>query len=70
MAKKAWNGGSVERALELARERTNKLIAQGASLCDECNGEGGSYISGVCIQCRGAGCLPPAGGLTLEDESL
>ena len=67
-APKAWNGGSVERALELARERVNKLVAQGASLCDECNGDGGT-MTGVCIQCHGAGVILPPEGLTLEDAS-
>jgi hypothetical protein len=65
--RRAWNGGSIERAMELARERNNKLIAQGASLCDECNGNGGT-IHGVCIGCRGAGVILPPEGLTLEDE--
>lgn len=67
-AKKAWNGGCVERALELARERQNVVISQGASLCDECNGAGGTYTGGVCIQCHGAGVILPPDGLTLEDE--
>lgn len=65
--RKAWNGGSIEKAMEYARERRNKLIAQGASLCDECNGNGGT-IYGVCIQCHGAGCILPAEGLTLEKK--
>lgn len=64
---KAWNGGNIERAMELARERQKTLIAQGASLCDECGGEGGSQVSGVCIQCRGAGVLLPPEGLKLPD---
>jgi hypothetical protein len=65
-ARKAWNGGSIERAMELARERRKKQIAQGATLCDECNGEGGTIASGVCITCRGAGViLPPDGLLSL-----
>ena len=64
---KAWNGGSVEAAMEYAQQMRDKMIAQGASLCDECGGEGGT-IHGVCIQCHGAGCILPAGGLTLEDE--
>lgn len=62
--KKAWNGGSVERALELAREINEKLIAQGGWVrCDECAGEGGT-IHGVCIQCRGAGILPTTEDIT------
>lgn len=65
---KAWNGGSVEKAMELARERNKMLIAQGATLCDECGGEGGSQASGVCIQCRGAGVLLPPGGLKLPAD--
>lgn len=65
---KAWNGGSRERAMELARERVDKMIEQGASLCAECNGAGGTYTSGVCIACRGAGCILPPGGLTLAEE--
>jgi hypothetical protein len=67
MPTKVWNGGSIERAMELARERRDKLIAQGAWLCDECNGNGGT-IHGVCIGCHGAGVILPAEGLTLEDE--
>jgi DnaJ-class molecular chaperone len=65
--RKSWNGGSIESAMELARERQKKLIAQGASLCDECNGNGGT-IYAVCIQCHGAGVILPSEGLTLEDE--
>jgi hypothetical protein len=65
---KAWNGGSIERAMELARERQNNLIAQGASVCSECNGEGGTALGGICIGCHGAGVILPAEGLTLEDE--
>lgn len=69
MTAKAWNGGSVEAALEYARERQKELIAQGASLCDECNGEGGSQASGVCIQCRGAGVILPPDGLKLPSPA-
>jgi hypothetical protein len=65
-ARKAWNGGSVEAAMQSAREWRDKAIAQGASLCDECGGEGGSQASGVCIQCHGAGCILPPEGLALE----
>lgn len=68
--RKAWNGGSVEEAMRLAREWRDKAIAQGASLCDECGGEGGSQTSGVCIQCHGAGCVGPFGGLTGHIEEL
>jgi hypothetical protein len=64
MTRKAWNGGSIERAMELARERQRKLIAQGATLCGECQGEGGSVANGVCIECRGAGVIVPPEGLT------
>ena len=63
---KAWNGGSVEAAMALSRKWRDEAIAQGASLCDECGGEGGSHVSGVCIQCRGAGCILPPGGLSLD----
>jgi len=66
MTKKAWNGGSIGNALAYAREQNKALISQGASLCDECGGEGGSQVSGVCIQCRGEGVLLPPGGLTLQ----
>lgn len=60
--KKAWHGGSREMAMVLAKEMLDQQIAQGASLCDECGGEGGSP-NGVCIQCRGAGVTLPFGGL-------
>ena len=60
---KAWNGGSIESAMEYARQNREKAIQQGASRCDECGGEGGSQVSGVCIQCHGAGFLLPPGGL-------
>lgn len=63
--KKAWNGGSVQQAMKFAREANLRLVAQGASLCDECNGEGGT-IHGVCIQCHGEGVLLPPGGLLPE----
>jgi len=67
--RKAWNGGSIEAAMEAARVRRDKMIAQGASLCDECNGEGGSVASGVCIECHGAGVILPPGGLKLEPDN-
>jgi hypothetical protein len=67
-ATKAWNGGSIESAMELARRRRDHAIAQGATICDECGGRGGSQISGICIQCKGAGCILPPGGLSLEGE--
>ena len=60
---KAWNGGSIEAAMEYAKQRRNEMIKQGASLCDECGGEGGLPASGVCQQCQGAGCIIPADGL-------
>jgi DnaJ-class molecular chaperone len=69
MTRKAWNGGSIERAMELARERQRKLIAQGATLCGECQGEGGSVANGVCIECRGAGVIVPPEGLTPVNAS-
>lgn len=62
MSEKTWNGGSVEEAMRLARKRVDILITQGAALCDECNGDGGT-MHGVCIQCRGAGVLLPPDGL-------
>jgi DnaJ-class molecular chaperone len=63
--RKAWNGGSIEAAMEAARNRRDAMITQGATLCDECGGEGGLRESGVCQQCRGAGCILPADGLKL-----
>jgi len=63
--KRAWNGGSIERAMEFARQRRDEMISQGAWLCDECNGEGGTVLAGVCQQCHGAGCIIPADGLRL-----
>ena len=63
--RKAWNGGSIEAAMQYARERRNKIIEQGASLCDECKGEGGLPISGLCRQCHGAGYIVPPEGLKL-----
>jgi len=64
-ARKAWNGGSIEAAMEFARQRRDEMIRQGAWLCDECNGEGGTILAGVCQQCHGAGCIIPADGLKL-----
>jgi len=65
-AKKAWNGCSVERALELAKDRNEKLIARGATLCRGCSGSGGSYLGGgICEDCSGAGVILPKGGLRL-----
>jgi|SRR5882672_798027 len=67
--RKAWRGGSVEAAMRYAREDRDKTIEQGATLCDECNGEGVCPISGVCFQCRGAGCVLPSGGLQLPKSA-
>lgn len=64
---KAWNGGSIESAMQYARERRDAMISQGATLCDECGGEGGLAASGVCQQCHGAGCIVPAHGLSLSN---
>lgn len=64
---KAWNGGSIESAMQYARERRDLMISQGASLCDECGGEGGLIASGVCQQCHGAGCIVPAEGVSLTN---
>jgi hypothetical protein len=41
----AWNGGSRERALELAHERVDVMVAQGA------DGNGGTSHT-LCPQCR------------------
>ena len=60
----AWNGGSPERALELARERVDVMISQGATLCAACDGHGGTRWA-LCDQCRGAGCFVPPEGLKL-----
>ena len=60
---KAWNGGSVEAAVEGAKRYRDEAIAQGATLCCECAGEGGTITSGLCIACRGAGSILPFGGL-------
>ncbi len=68
-ARKAWNGGSIEAAMEYARKQRDKMIEQGATLCDECGGEGGT-IFGVCQQCRGAGCIIPADGLRIPSSQL
>lgn len=69
-ARKAWNGGSIEAAMQHARGLRDKAIEQGATLCDECGGAGGSPISGVCYQCRGAGCIPPPGGLSIAGSCV
>lgn len=65
-ARKSWNGGSVESAMEYARERRNEMVAQGATLCGECKGEGGTILGGVCIGCHGSGVILPPDGLTLD----
>lgn len=62
--RKAWNGGSRERALELARDRVDVMVAQGAALCTECDGHGGTSQA-LCVRCRGAGCILPPEGLKL-----
>lgn len=67
--RKAWNGGSRERALELARERVNVMISQGATLCTECEGYGGSNDA-LCSSCRGAGCHLPPEGLRMHKTIL
>lgn len=55
---KAWNGGSKEAALELARQRIENSIARGAIRCIACQG---SQIIGddLCPTCGGAGCRWP-----------
>lgn len=64
---KAWNGGSVESAIALSKQSQEELLAQGATLCGACNGEGAMGLD-VCVECCGAGVILPADGLTLEDE--
>lgn len=66
--RKAWNGGSIESAMEYAKQQRDKMIEQGATLCDECGGEGGNVAAGVCQQCHGAGCVLPAEGLRIQSE--
>lgn len=63
--RKAWNGASIEAAIQYAKERRDECIRQGATLCDECAGEGGTILAGVCQQCHGAGCIIPAEGLRM-----
>lgn len=63
-ARKAWNGGSIDRAMELAQERRETMIAQGASLCQTCGGAGGTSTA-LCAQCHGAGVIIPDGGLKI-----
>jgi len=65
-APKAWNGGSFESAMELARERRKQMIAQGASVCERCAGEGDDKAGGLCLECLGAGCRIPSKGLALD----
>lgn len=60
----AWNGGSRERAMELARDRVDVMVSQGATLCTECDGHGGTSDA-LCDVCRGAGCFLPPEGLKL-----
>src|SRR5690348_5290286 len=60
--RKAWNGGSIEAAMEAARERQKVIVGQGASICDECGGDGGT-IHGICAVCHGQGVILPFGGL-------
>ena len=61
--RKAWNGGSVEAAMNYARQQQQAVIGQGASPCDECGGAGVSSASGICVACHGAGTILPFGGL-------
>ena len=65
-ARKSWNGGSVEAAIEAAKKRRDVAISQGATLCDECNGEGCLSPAALCPKCRGGMCIVPAGGLRLR----
>lgn len=51
--------------MQRAREYRDKAIEQGATLCDECGGEGGT-IHGVCIACYGQGLILPPDGLRLN----
>lgn len=67
-APKAWNGGSKERALDLAAERRKLLVSQGAAYCNACGGAGGTAHA-LCEACGGAGVIIPSGGLTLARPS-
>lgn len=60
MKGKPW-GGSVENALQAARERTEAAIAAGARRCPTCMGEGLISPRVVCPQCGAAGFLRPRG---------
>lgn len=65
---RAWNGGSRERAMEIAAQRRDKMLEQGASTCAACGGEGALDETNVCPQCTGSGVILPAGGLQIPVE--
>jgi len=62
-ATKAWNGGSRETAMRLARERTEAAIASGCERCPTCAGEGATNPTTICPTCGAAGFLVPEGGM-------
>lgn len=69
-ARKAWNGGSRERAMDLARERTEAAIASGCPRCLICHGTGGGENPlWICGDCGGAGFLVPIGGMPIPGSA-
>jgi hypothetical protein len=57
IARKAWNGGSRETALRLARESIERDIAAGAERCPTCQGEQVLANGSICPQCGAAGTI-------------
>lgn len=62
-ARKAWNGGSREAAMQASRDATEAAIASGCPRCPECHGEGLLPDHTICPTCGAAGHPIPPGGM-------